>query len=78
MFEKNWRTLNKFIRCSGMPMKPGGRQESILSSSPLTDSAVMNEMKKADQRCVQLSKEIEQLKQEIAVLSTVNNSARLS
>ncbi|OAD52684.1 Outer dense fiber protein 2 [Eufriesea mexicana] len=53
----------------GVPIKPDGRQESILSSSPLTDSAVMMEMKKADQRCVQLSKEIEQLKQEIAMLS---------
>ncbi|KOC63411.1 Outer dense fiber protein 2 [Habropoda laboriosa] len=54
----------------GVPIKPGGRQESILSSSPLTDSAVMMEMKKADERCVMLSKEIEQLKKEIAELST--------
>ncbi|CAK9797487.1 Outer dense fiber protein 2 [Anthophora quadrimaculata] len=54
----------------GVPIKPGGRQESILSSSPLTDSAVKMEMKKADERCVVLSKEIEQLKNEIAELST--------
>ncbi|KOX69378.1 Outer dense fiber protein 2 [Melipona quadrifasciata] len=54
----------------GAPIKPGGRNESILSSSPLTDSAVMMEMKKADDRCVVLAKEIEQLKQEIATLTT--------
>lgn len=54
-----------------MPIKQGGKQESVLSSSPLTDSAVMVEMKKADERCVVLSKEIEQLKQEIAALSNV-------
>lgn len=53
----------------GVPIKQGGKQESVLSSSPLTDSAVMVEMKKADERCVVLSKEIEQLKQEIAALS---------
>ncbi|XP_026669479.1 uncharacterized protein LOC108625182 isoform X3 [Ceratina calcarata] len=53
----------------GVPIKPGGRNESILSSSPLTDSSVMLEMKTADERCVVLSKEIEQLKQEIAALT---------
>ncbi|CAD1477879.1 unnamed protein product, partial [Heterotrigona itama] len=53
----------------GTPIKPGGRNESILSSSPLTDSAVMMEMKKADDRCIVLAKEIEQLKQEIATLT---------
>lgn len=54
-----------------MPIKPGGRNESILSSSPLTDSAVMMEMKRADDRCLVLAKEIEQLKQEIATLTIV-------
>ncbi|XP_043521421.1 uveal autoantigen with coiled-coil domains and ankyrin repeats protein [Frieseomelitta varia] len=53
----------------GAPIKPGGRNESILSSSPLTDSAVMMEMKRADDRCLVLAKEIEQLKQEIATLT---------
>lgn len=52
-------------------MKSGGRQESVLSSSPLTDSAVLEEMKKADERCNALAKEIIQLKQEIAKLTTV-------
>ncbi|XP_076385939.1 uncharacterized protein LOC100881157 [Megachile rotundata] len=53
----------------GVPVKPGGRNESILSSSPLTDSAVKMEMKNADERCAVLAKEIEQLKREIAELS---------
>ncbi|XP_033340204.2 uncharacterized protein LOC117228521 [Megalopta genalis] len=49
----------------GAPMKPGGRQESILSSSPLTDPALLEEMKNADERCTVIMKEIEDLKLEI-------------
>ncbi|XP_076749184.1 uncharacterized protein LOC143422421 [Xylocopa sonorina] len=57
----------------GVPIKPGGRQESLLSSSPLTDSAVMLEIKNADDRCVVLAREIDQLKQEIATLTNKPN-----
>ena len=56
---------------AGAPIKPGGRQESILSSSPFTDSTVKLEMKNADERCAVLAKDIEQLKLEIAELSKV-------
>ncbi|XP_076675923.1 uncharacterized protein LOC143373032 [Andrena cerasifolii] len=54
----------------GVPMKSGGRQESLLSSAPITDSAALEEMKQADERCNALAKEIIQLKQEIAKLTT--------
>ncbi|KAG7189734.1 hypothetical protein KM043_017401 [Ampulex compressa] len=53
----------------GVPIKPGGRRESVLSSSPLADTAVMNEMKAADERCIVIAKEIDQLKQEISDLT---------
>ncbi|XP_054010205.1 uncharacterized protein LOC128893345 [Hylaeus anthracinus] len=53
----------------GVPIKPGGRVESVLSSSPLTDSAVQEELKKADERCAVLAKEIETLKLEISQLT---------
>ncbi|XP_034172409.1 uncharacterized protein LOC117600724 isoform X2 [Osmia lignaria lignaria] len=53
----------------GASIKPGGRQESMLSSSPFTDSTVKLEMKNADERCAVLAKDIEQLKLEIAELS---------
>ncbi|KZC08392.1 Outer dense fiber protein 2, partial [Dufourea novaeangliae] len=53
----------------GAQMKPGGRNESLLSSSPLTDAAVIEEMKKADERCAVIMKEIEELKLEIVVLT---------
>ncbi|XP_076286270.1 uncharacterized protein LOC143211965 isoform X2 [Lasioglossum baleicum] len=49
----------------GAPMKPGGRQESVLSSSPLTDPELLEEMKNADERCTAIMKEIEELKREI-------------
>lgn len=52
-----------------MPIKSDGRKDSVLSSSPLTDDAIIEEMKEADERCVVLAKEIEQLKLEIAKLT---------
>lgn len=52
-------------------MKSGGRQESVLSSFPLTDTAVREEMIKADERCKTLAKEIEDLKVEILALTDV-------
>lgn len=54
-----------------MPIKSDGRKDSVLSSSPLTDDAIIEEMKEADERCVVLAKEIEQLKLEIAKLTVV-------
>ncbi|XP_076622533.1 uncharacterized protein LOC143342482 [Colletes latitarsis] len=57
----------------GVPIKPGGRVESILSSSPITDPVVLEEIKKADEHCARLAKEIEQLKLEIAELTVKKN-----
>ncbi|XP_031846794.1 uncharacterized protein LOC116433151 [Nomia melanderi] len=53
----------------GAPMKPGGRRDSVLSSSLLTDPAALEEMKKADERCAAIMKEIEELKLEIVTLT---------
>lgn len=56
---------------SGVPIKPGGHRESAMSSLPLTDTAVMKEMKEADQRCTAIAAEIEQLKKELTELTNV-------
>ncbi|XP_020708167.2 myosin heavy chain, non-muscle [Athalia rosae] len=53
----------------GVPLKSGGHRESIMSSIPLTDTAVMTEMKEADKRCTTIAAEIEQLKRELTELT---------
>ncbi|XP_046465329.1 myosin heavy chain, fast skeletal muscle [Neodiprion pinetum] len=53
----------------GVPIKPGGHRESTMSSLPLTDTAVMKEMKEADKRCTAIAAEIEQLKKELTELT---------
>lgn len=42
-----------------------------MSSIPLTDTAVMTEMKEADKRCTAIAGEIEQLKKELTELTNV-------
>ncbi|XP_066592654.1 myosin-11-like [Prorops nasuta] len=47
----------------------GGFENGIISASPLTDTAVIKEMKAADDRCTIIAKEIAQLKRELAELT---------
>ncbi|XP_024936584.1 uncharacterized protein LOC107263492 isoform X1 [Cephus cinctus] len=57
----------------GIPVKSGGRQDSIMSAIPLTDTAVMEEMKEADERCTVIAAEIEELKKELNELTNKEN-----
>ncbi|XP_023289776.1 uncharacterized protein LOC105703467 [Orussus abietinus] len=53
----------------GVPVGPERHRESNMSALPLTDSAVMKEMKEADERCAVIAKEIEDLKKELTDLT---------
>ncbi|XP_046833716.1 uncharacterized protein LOC124430761 [Vespa crabro] len=53
----------------GVPVKVGRRRESMLSSSPLTEESVMEELKIADERCNIVAGEIKKLKEEMIELT---------
>ncbi|KAL2729579.1 hypothetical protein V1478_005869 [Vespula squamosa] len=53
----------------GVPVEVGRRRESMLSSSPLTEESVMEELKTADERCNIVAGEIKKLKEEMVELT---------
>ncbi|KAF7387225.1 hypothetical protein HZH68_012902 [Vespula germanica] len=53
----------------GVPVEVGRRRESMLSSSPLTEESVMDELKTADERCNIVAGEIKKLKEEMVELT---------